>query len=420
MLSFAQFEIASKLYYVVQHSLEIAPIDLFSQLSQTSFFPKIYWAHRDKEEIHIAFGKILDFQSLPTINLISQLEGQPFELRFYGGLSFDKLLEKNSLFTSFGKCYFFLPQFEIIQAQETFTLINTQVFSEKPSHFVLETPKFFNTKLSPLATLKAKHLSHCPEFALWQASLNPLIQDMQHNKFQKVVIARQSTFETQTPTDPFQFLEKLTHSFKNSSFYAFQLTHESAFLGASPEILYTKVHDQIQTEALAGTCSIDTQKNLLNSQKEFDEFNYVSEFLSQRLKKISSQVIKMPDRETHTGYLKHLHSSFKAQLNKNIFHRGIIESLFPSPALCGVPQKKALKMIKNTEQFHRGWYAAPVGWISQNCAELIIAIRSCLISEKKIHLFVGNGITQSSDSIQEWNELNIKMKPFFSILGYES
>lgn len=419
-LNLAQFEINSKLYYVVQQSTQIDPLDLFSQLDQTSIFPKVYWAHRDNEEVHIAFGKILEFQSLPSIHLTEQIQGNSFQLQFYGGCSFENEMKSDSLFASFGNRYFFLPQFKIIKAKENFVCINTQIFSEMPKHISLEMPTLFKTKLEPLVKLDATHLFHSPDFSSWKTSLLGLIQKMEKDQLQKVVIARQSTFETKTPINPFQLLEKLQQSFKNSSFYCFQLQPKVAFLWASPEILYTRLDDQIKTEALAGTCCIHENKNLLHSPKELHEFNYVSDFLLKRLEKISFNILKMPNRETHTGYLKHLHSPFKATLHKKISHEQIIESLFPSPALCGHPSKKALKFIKETEPFHRGWYASPVGWISQDCAELIIAIRSCLISDQKVHLFVGNGIIKSSDPTQEWNELNIKMKPFFSVLGYES
>ena len=70
--------------------------------------------------------------------------------------------------------------------------------------------------------------------------------------------------------------------------------------------------------------------------------------------------------------------------------------------------------IRKRETFDRGWYAAPVGWISPEKAHLLVAIRSALIQGSQLCLFAGTGIVPGSASHREWEELEHKISQFFT------
>ena len=78
-------------------------------------------------------------------------------------------------------------------------------------------------------------------------------------------------------------------------------------------------------------------------------------------------------------------------------------------------------MLKITEMepFDRGWYAGPVGWISRDAAEFVVAIRSALAKEKALSLFAGSGIVRGSQPEAEWEENENKILNF-SRLFYTS
>lgn len=68
--------------------------------------------------------------------------------------------------------------------------------------------------------------------------------------------------------------------------------------------------------------------------------------------------------------------------------------------------------IKKNEHFDRGWYAAPLGWITMNDSHQIVGIRSALIANNQIHLFAGAGIVKGSIPQNEWKELENKISQY--------
>ena len=75
-----------------------------------------------------------------------------------------------------------------------------------------------------------------------------------------------------------------------------------------------------------------------------------------------------------------------------------------------------MKALRDWEEFNRGWYAAPVGWIEQNQAEFAVAIRSGLVQGNRLSLFSGAGIVKGSDPDAEWSEVENKISDFIHIL----
>lgn len=57
----------------------------------------------------------------------------------------------------------------------------------------------------------------------------------------------------------------------------------------------------------------------------------------------------------------------------------LLAALHPTPAVCGRPREDALGLLAASEPFDRGFYAGPFGWIGQEAAEFVVAIRSALV-----------------------------------------
>ncbi|MBI3236252.1 MAG: chorismate-binding protein [Chlamydiales bacterium] len=70
------------------------------------------------------------------------------------------------------------------------------------------------------------------------------------------------------------------------------------------------------------------------------------------------------------------------------------------------------RILSELEPFHRGWYGAPIGYISRETADICVAIRSALVSNSHIELFAGTGITHRSCPLKEWEELEQKITLF--------
>ena len=75
-------------------------------------------------------------------------------------------------------------------------------------------------------------------------------------------------------------------------------------------------------------------------------------------------------------------------------------------------------MIAEHEDFDRGWYAGPVGWLDANGdGEFAVALRAALLRGPRAWLFAGNGIMGDSDPQAELEEVTLKMRPLAEALG---
>ena len=61
--------------------------------------------------------------------------------------------------------------------------------------------------------------------------------------------------------------------------------------------------------------------------------------------------------------------------------RALLENLHPTPAVCGFPKENALELIRKYETYDRGYYAGPFGYIGSDCSDIVVAIRSSLLTK---------------------------------------
>lgn len=348
-------------------------MNLLVWLEHQKEFPKVYWRDRETHHISAACGVLESTKEIPI---------SPNQL-YFGGLSFsDK--KKDSLWNDFPKCYFFAP-----------AILRTEI--SEPS--VL--PKY----------LKPIHRTDLPDKDQWKQRVVHALEKIGRKEMEKVVLARRTTLKYDAPLNPFDIMRELETKAKNATLFLLQFSPDTAFIGASPEKLYQRTGSVIMAEALAGTCPTG-KKELLDSHKERREFAYVKQFIHAELSPFcTTQSWELQDRVIATTGVQHLYNRFTGSL-KTISDHQLIRLLHPTPAMAGYPRASALAHLAEEEPFDRGWYAAPLGWIAPDYADLAIGIRSALIRGKEMHLFSGTGIVKESKPEQEWEELNLKLKVF--------
>lgn len=122
--------------------------------------------------------------------------------------------------------------------------------------------------------------------------------------------------------------------------------------------------------------------------------------------------------------------------------RSLLRGLHPTPAVCGDPPASAMEFIRKYETFgfDRGYYAGPFGYIGHDSADIVVAIRSALVTnydveprrarpslqqfepstsqsndgnndlpESKVSVFGGAGIVEGSTVQGEWTETSHKI-----------
>ena len=256
--------------------------------------------------------------------------------------------------------------------------------------------------------------------AKWREGFRKILAQIERGEVAKVVLGWRKEFSLSEDFSPsLLFAQLMAHS-PQSYGYFFHKNPGEVFMSATPECLFEWDGKRINIEAIAGTRprGITSEEDdifgqeLLTSPKERQEHGLVVDFLRDKLEQwgISSPpshpvLLKLKD-------LQHLQTSFQGPLTSGKSVKEIIGHFHPTPAVAGWPTQWAKEIIKREENFERGLYAAPVGILQKDYAHFAVAIRSCLVQQKKLYLYAGAGIVADSREEEEWRETQSKFRPY--------
>jgi isochorismate synthase len=188
------------------------------------------------------------------------------------------------------------------------------------------------------------------------------------------------------------------------------------WLVASPEILITGNGNGWRTMALAGTMPFSDGFQQW-SHKNQEEQHYVETYIDERIGKLSSDVVKDGPHTKRAGNLVHLCTDFRFRLRENVALGDVIESLHPTPAVCGIPKEASRDFIIHNEHTPRLYYSGfmgPVGIDSET--HLYVSLRCARLDESGACLYSGGGIMPDSELQSEWRETEQKMKTIGNVL----
>lgn len=391
---------------------KIPRVDLLTWLEAIPLFPKMYWKAKGSEVEIAALGKVLQLSSAPLFDPANSSKA-----RFFGGKAFPSSTSKTTLWNSFPTSIFFLPAFEIIQTKEETLLITHSI--DSPCDRKLPAFSQQEKRLQ-----QSTHRTDLPTYPDWEKVVENFLEEKKRQGLNKVVLARCTTFETEAPLSPFSLLAEVKKSGQNVTFFALQFSEKEAFIGASPEMLYTRKEEHLFSEAIAGTRprgesdeeDLALENELLSSEKEIREFDYVKSYIKKKFDPLCLSLHMEETRVIKTSSVQHLHCPFYGKLKAATSDELLLNRLHPTPAVGGAPKEVALSYLQNVESFERGWYASALGFVSQNEASFAVGIRSALVEGCKVHLFAGVGIVEGSSPATEWDELEHKIALFKRIL----
>jgi menaquinone-specific isochorismate synthase len=417
----------------------VRPVDLLHWLEAQSIHPKIYWCDRkqDLEMAGIGQADLISSRSgtdLPkmfnSVRKSISLAGK--SIRYFGGMSFDIQQKNESCWNSFGNFFFLLPRFAIVkQCGETSLVINFHFADSQDFELQRQSlPQDLERIVFQFSgkTVKIPKLLSCkynPGRTHWNDMIRVALNEIEGGCFEKIVLARQSKFEFAAPLKIFALLHQLQRLDPDNVYFYLQPRAETCFVSATPELLYARQGRNINSEAVAATRlrgkneqeDQRLQQELLTSPKDIKEHWYVLKSLNDRLSPLCQRLTQQGKTTVlKQARIQHLHAQLKGVLKQNIPDDTIILNLHPTPAVGGFPSQPALARLKALEPFNRGWYAAPVGWISNHSAKFVVAIRSGLICENQMVLFSGAGIVRGSQPQAEWNETNNKIASYLKAL----
>lgn len=267
-----------------------------------------------------------------------------------------------------------------------------------------------------------------PQFVLledeqhWRGRVDNARDAVRQGAIAKVVLARAATLHSPSGThfDCASTLMRLraTHASKTAT-YAFSLTKDQVFVGATPERLLSLSGSRVDTHAVAGTTArgvdahdtADLGRDLLASNKNRVEHAAVVEHLRRELTPVCRALdIENEPRLIVLPRMQHLETRVTGYLRESGHALDLAARLHPTPAVCGWPMAAASAWLTQHEPLERGWYAGVVGYLTLGGdATMAVAIRSALLQEHVAHIYAGAGIVAESDAHAEWNETELKL-----------
>ena len=270
------------------------------------------------------------------------------------------------------------------------------------------------TQLSQRETPSAIHVRSVRSAQDWCGAVEAATKLIKAGELTKVVLARELLVQTNCPISATQLYLRLLRLYPAALCFAV-----NGFVGASPELLVSRVGEIVRAHPMAGTTprTGETEQDqrraseLLGSQKNRSEHQITIDMVHDTLLPWCSYLDAEPvPSVVAAGPVQHLASTVEGRLSRPTPHvLDLVAALHPTPAVGGWPREPALGLIDDLEQADRGPYAGPVGWTDAGGnGAFAVGIRAVELAGNTARLFAGVGVVADSDPDAELEETRTK------------
>ncbi len=209
----------------------------------------------------------------------------------------------------------------------------------------------------------------------------------------------------------------------NPSPYMFYANYGHYMLfGASPEMQVRMEDGIVQMKPIAGTSkgkgkTKEENEKLISAlvadEKERAEHVMLVDLCRNDIGRIAQpgtvKVEQLLQIEEYS-HVYHLVSLVKGNVREKVSSFDVFLSTFPAGTLSGAPKVRAMEIIDEIEDVHRGPYGGVIGMIDcYGNLDTAIIIRTVVVKDGVSYLQAGAGIVADSDPEQEWRECNHKL-----------
>ena len=242
--------------------------------------------------------------------------------------------------------------------------------------------------------------------------------------FRKIVLARCATLHDATSLSPGQLFHLACQLYPRMFIALVHMPDGSYWLTATPEILLEGVQQDWRTIALAGTMQLEGPElqgegeTVRWSTKNIQEQRYVATYIAECLERFSLDFREEGPRTVRAANLVHLRSDFTFTLYNNARVGDLLQTLHPTPAVCGLPKREAFQFIVNNEHTPRQYYSGFMGplLMAGDETHLYVSLRCMQIAGSDYRLYAGGGLLRDSHLDQEWQETEAKMQAMRRLL----
>jgi len=199
----------------------------------------------------------------------------------------------------------------------------------------------------------------------------------------------------------------------------YKLWFKDQFVVFSPEIFIRTEGRNISSFPMKGTIDAhipDAENKLRNSRKEVAEHYTIVDLIRNDLSMVAKKVgvarFQYIERiETNRRALLQMSSEVTGVLPKDYHeHLGdILFTLLPAGSISGAPKAKTLEVIKEAEQYNRGYFTGIFGIFDGKNIDSGVMIRYIEKTEEGLIYKSGGGITSQSFCAEEYEELKDKI-----------
>ena len=263
-------------------------------------------------------------------------------------------------------------------------------------------------------------LTACRSHEEWCAIIVSAVAAIRGGALRKVVLAREVAIEANRPILASNVLARL-----RSLYPSCMLFSADGFVGASPELLVSRLGAEVRSQPMAGTIprsgdpAVDDRlaAGLLRSDKDRHEHRLVVDAVAAGLGPFC-EALEVPEEPSIVPLRNvcHLGTTISGRLapgGPSAWE--LAATLHPTPAVAGTPTEEALACIASLEGMDRGRYAGPVGCMDwRGDGDWAVGIRSAQISRRRARLLAGVGVVADSDPESELAETQLKLQALLS------
>jgi menaquinone-specific isochorismate synthase len=250
----------------------------------------------------------------------------------------------------------------------------------------------------------------------WCDAVHSAVEAIRRGRLRKVVLAREVHVAANRRIRPVHVMSRLRALYPSCMLFS-----AHGFVGASPELLVSRLGRRVRSHPLAGTVArsgdpvVDDQMTtrLLASAKDRDEHAMVVHGVAATLEPFCDDMV-VPDTPSIVPLrnVSHLGTMVEGRLRgEPPSALGLAAVLHPTPAVAGTPREAALAYIADFEEMDRGRFAGPVGWMDANGdGDWAVGIRSAQLDGAEARLFAGVGVVEDSSPEEELAETQLKLQ----------
>jgi isochorismate synthase len=232
----------------------------------------------------------------------------------------------------------------------------------------------------------------------------------------KIVLSRKKILELDS-IDLIEIYQKLVANYPSAYVYFWYHPATGVWMGATPEVLLSVKNEQFKIMSLASTQEYKGDLDVAWNKKEIEEHQIVTDYI---VSKLEARDLEISEAYTvKAGSLVHLRADISGRISSSEFNlKKLIDVLHPTPAICGMPKELAKEFILENENYYREYYTGFLGEINDTKIDLFVNLR-CMkldVNEKQATLYIGGGITKSSNPELEWKETVAKSKVMKKVL----